>query len=245
MYNAIIVEDEFKVRELIELKVNKLDTEINIVDKVANVQDALKSIEINNPNIVFLDIHLPGESGFDLLDYIEDIKFQVIFVTGFNDYALKALKSNAIDYVLKPIVDDHLFKAIEKAKIKIGENVQLQNFDTLKENMSFQSNVSRISVANNKGYEFVEIDNLVRCEGFQKYTKLMLEDGRTLISSYNLGMYRKKLSETFFMTHKSHLVHKSKIRKFLKEGMVVMNDGSKVPVSKRRKEEFLKLFDLG
>lgn len=244
MYNALILEDEFKIQQLIELKINKLAPDVTVVDKVSNVQDALISIEKNNPNILFLDIHLPGESGFDLLEYFDNINFQIIFVTGFNDYALKALKSNAVDYVLKPVIDDLFLSAINKAKKKIRDGISLENYDKLKENMETKESVDRIAISCVNGYEFVEITEIVRCEGDQKYTKIFLDDGRILLSSYNLGLYKKKLHARFFLCHKSHLINLTKIKKYLKDGFVILSDGVKVPVAKRRKEEFLSHFQL-
>jgi len=244
MYNAIILEDELKIQLLIELKVNKLAPDVSIVDKVSTVQDAITSIEKHHPNIIFLDVHLLGESGFDLLEYFDHINFQVIFITGSNDYVLKALKSNAIDYVLKPVSDDLLISAINKAKMKIKEGINLQDYKMLIEKMKIIEPLKRIAVSCKNGYEFVQVENIIRCEGDQKYTKIFLENGRTLLSCQNLGIYKNKLSERFFLCHKSHLVNGSKIQKYIKDGFVILTDGVKIPVAKRRKEAFLRFLHL-
>ena len=241
MHDAIIVDDESKLRKVLQMKLNQHCPEINIAGTAENVTEAYQEIITHKPQIVFLDISMPGGSGFDLLDRFDIIDFEIIFVTGYNDYALDALKISAVDYLLKPINTEELVQAVGKAKARISDREKISMYHNLKHNIQHMGEQgTKIAIPGTAHYDFVEINRIIRCEGWQKYTRIFLEDGSCLVSSYNLGIFKDMLrSYGFYTTHKSHLINTSKITRYLKEGWVVMSDGSEVPVARRKKEEFV------
>lgn len=240
-YRAIIIDDEPKLREVIAIKLNQYCPEIIIQDKAGNAEDGFNSIVFNKPQIVFLDIAMPGESGFEMLKRFDKINFEIIFVTGYNEYGLDAVKVSAVDYLLKPINTDDLIKAVQKAKEKINEKDIVSKYDALLHNINHAGDqLSRLVIPGTGGYEFVKVEDIVRCEGWQKYTKICLINGTTIISSYNIGVYKDMLSKyNFYETHKSHVINIYHIVRYSNEGILVMKDNSQIPVSRRNKQDFL------
>ncbi len=242
-YKAIIIDDEPKLREVLQIKLRKHCPTIEIVSSAIDAPDAYDKITEYNPDLIFLDIAMPGESGFDLLDRFTDIRFEVIFVTGYNEYALDALKISAVDYLLKPVNTADLIAAVEKATSRIEARTKIDKYEVLKHNLhNIGDQNTKISIPGSDAYEFIRIGDIIRCEGWDKYTRIHLKSGAVVVSSYNLGVFRDMLeSYHFFTTHKSHLINTTEITRYLKDGTVVMSDDSKVPVARRRKEEFMNL----
>lgn len=242
-YKAVIIDDESKLRKVLEFKIKKFYSNIEIVGEAGNVNEAIEIIDMYSPDIIFLDIAMPGGSGFDLIEHYKDLDFEIIFVTGFNEYAIDALKLSATDYLLKPVRDEELQNAINKAIEKIDKDEQLKQYDVLKHNLlSSNKQDEKIAIPNNSDYFFVFIKDIIRCEGWQKYSKIFLTDGTNIVSSYNIGVYKELLeSYGFISCHKSHLINRMHIKKYSKEGTVDMVDDSQVPVSRRKKDEFLQL----
>jgi len=240
-YTALIIDDEAKLREVLKIKLEQYCPMIKVLDTAENVQQAYSKIKELQPQLIFLDIAMPGESGFDLLDKFSDINFEIIFVTGYNEYALDALKVSAVDYVLKPVKTEDLVHAVQKATARIEDRGKIEKYDVLKHNLHHIGDQNtKITIPGTEAYEFVKMSDIIRCEGWQKYTKMYLRSGEVLVSSYNLGVFKEMLeSYEFFSTHKSHLINKKEIVRYLKDGTVVMSDDSHVPVARRRKEEFV------
>lgn len=240
-YNALLIDDEPKLREVLKIKLKQFCPEINVMAEAEDVTDAFDKIKLNKPQLIFLDIAMPGESGFDLLQKFNHIDFEIIFVTGFSDYALDALKVSAVDYILKPIKTENLVRAVDKAKERIENRSIIAKYDVLKHNLNHLGDQNtKIAIPGSTAYEFVKIENIIRCEGWQKYTKIHLSTGDVIVSSYNIGVFRDMLEGyDFFSSHKSHLVNKNHITRYLKDGTLVMSDDSSAPVARRRKEEFM------
>lgn len=240
--DILIVDDEPKLRKVLELKVQQHCPQVKVVGQAADISDAYHKIIALRPGIIFLDISMPGGSGFDLLDKFDETDFEVIFVTGFNDYVLDALKISAVDYLLKPVVTEDLIEAVAKAEKRIDSRNKIKKYETLRHNLNHLGKQdTRIAIPGTNAYDFVSVKDIIRCEGWQKYTKIYLADGECLISSYNIGVFKDMLKNyEFYCTHKSHLVNKNRITKYLKEGLVVLSDNSQVPLARRKKEEFLK-----
>lgn len=240
-YTAIIVDDEPKLREVMDIKLKQHCPEIKLIGKASNAQEAYDLISEKSPDIVFLDIAMPGESGFDLIEKFEQIDFQLIFATGFNEYALDALKLSAVDYILKPINTEDLINAVQKAIENLSTKEKVEHYEVLKHNVkNLGKQNTKIALASTDAYDFIKVSKIIRCEGWQKYTKIHIADSKTIISSYNIGVYKDMLSNYgFYSCHKSHLINENLIQRYLKEGLIVMSDGSEVPVSRRKKEEFL------
>lgn len=243
-YKAIIIDDEPKLREVLTIKLNDKCPKVEIVAKCENAEQGYAAIIEHKPDLIFLDISMPGESGFDLLNRFEVLDFEIIFVTGFNEYGLDALKLSAVDYLLKPVKTEDLVRAVHKAFERIDTQSKIEKYENLLNNINNISDQnSNIAIPGVKAYEFIKIKEVVRCEGWQKYTKIHLLNEEVIVSSYNIGKFKDMLdSYGFYETHKSHLINTTHIKKYLKEGIVVMSNGDQVPVSRRKKEEFISFF---
>lgn len=242
--SAVIIDDELKLQEVLKIKVERYCPMINIIGTADTIQSGYELISSSKPDLVFLDISIKDETGFDLLDMFPSIAFEIIFVTGFAEYGIKALKLSAADYLLKPIITDDLIKGVHKAIEKIKNRKIIENYDILKQNLNSRGNQdNRIAIYNNDAYEFVRVGDIVRCEAWESYSKIYLMNSSCLISSQYLGLFKEKLQEfDFFSPHKSHVVNTKLIARYLKEGFIIMADESKVPVSRRKRDEFQNLF---
>lgn len=241
---TVLIDDEEKIREVLAIKIKKHCPNVEIISKVGNVPDAYQVITEQKPDLIFLDIQMPGESGFDLLSKFDKIDFQIIFATGYNEYALDALKVSAIDYLLKPIRNSDLIEAVSKAEKRVSTQEKLKDYEVLKHNLNnIGSQKTRVAIPNSGSYQFVEVEKIVRCEGWQKYTKIHLIDGKSMVSSYNIGVYKDMLgSYGFYSCHKSHLINQQHIVKYDMDNTILLSNNSIVPVSRRKKDEFLEKF---
>jgi two-component system LytT family response regulator len=241
---TVLIDDEEKIREVLAIKIKKHCPNVEVISKVGNVPDAYKVITEQKPDLIFLDIQMPGESGFDLLSKFEKINFQIIFATGYNEYALDALKVSAVDYLLKPIRNSDLVEAVAKASERVSTTEKLKDYELLKHNLNnIGSQKTRVAIPNSGSYQFVEVEKIIRCEGWQRYTKIHLMDGKVIVSSYNIGVYKDMLaSYGFYSCHKSHLINQTHIVKYESDNTVLLSDNSSVPVSRRKKEEFFEKF---
>jgi len=243
-FTAILVDDEISNLKGLQLKIEKLFPDIKITGAFQKPEVAIERIAELKPNILFLDIQMPRMNGFELLSKLKAVDFQVIFVTAYSDYAIAAFKQNAVDYILKPIENDHLKTAIDKAievlkqKNKIESNEKLVNVLT-----QCLSKNNKIIVPTSLGVSFIPQEEVMHLEGFGGYTKIHLVEKKTIISSYNIGKFEKLLDATFFKCHKSHIINLEKVRHFEKEGYIVLDNHYRVPISKTNKKAFLGLFN--
>lgn len=244
IYNTIIVEDEAKLREVLAVKIKKFCPDLKIVGKVESAKQAYASIAYYKPEIVFLDIKMPGESGFELLNMFDKINFEIIFTTGYNEFALDALKVNAVDYLLKPINTVDLVSAVNKAIKRVKDKEKVLLFDHMKQKMEAEGDMEdKITIAGNHAYEFIKVGDIIRCMGWEKYTKVFLTNGESVTSSYNIGFFRTMLKPyNFYSPHRSHIINQYMISKYLKEGTIIMVDNAEIPVAKRKRDEFHSLF---
>jgi two-component system LytT family response regulator len=200
-----------------------------------------------NPDLVFLDIMMPGEDGFMFLQSLPERTFQVIFTTAFRDYALKAIKENAIDYLEKPIDIDDLQKSVAKAKVindqKKTTNVSDSRLSKVLENIVLTNSVEKTIVPTKDGLAIVKNTDIIHLEAFENYTTLYLTGGKKYVSSKSIKAFEDKLDPNmFFRVHKSHIIN---IAHHLKElirsegNIAVLSDGTQVPVARRKLQEFL------
>lgn len=240
---AILVDDEISNLKGLQRKIENLFPNIIISGTFQKPEDAIQAIQKQEPNILFLDIEMPRMNGFELLSKLENVNFQVIFVTAYNEYALEAFKKNAIDYVLKPIDNKDLVTAVNKAldiiKLKNESESNSKLVSLLEENISKNN---KIIVPTQKGISFIPQDEVLHLEGYEGYTKIHLINSNTITSSYNLGKFEKLLNSKFFKCHKSHIINLEKVRHFENEGYVVLDNEYRVPISKTNKKAFLSLF---
>ena len=237
----IIVDDEKDAVHSLELMLNEFCSDITIVGKAFSIIEAIKEIQNKKPDIVFLDIEMPHGTGFDVLESIPDRKFVVIFTTAYNDYAIKAIKASAIDYILKPVSIDELLNAVKKAQ----EQIQKAIFPPLIKEISASQNISalhkKIAIHTSNGLEYLNTTDIIRIEADGSYSNIFLNNNKKIIASKNLKELQNNLSpDIFYRAHNSHLINLLKVKRFLRnEGAVEMNDGSIVTLSRRNRDEFI------
>ncbi|MGD9991990.1 MAG: LytR/AlgR family response regulator transcription factor [Salinivirgaceae bacterium] len=241
MYKAVIVDDELDAIESIKLILAENIDFIEVVGTAQNVDDARRIIQTTDPNIVFLDIEMPGGSGFEVLEGLPERNFQVIFVTAYNQYAIKAFKYSAVDYILKPIDIDELVNAVCKIKSTNNHNVE-DKINLLLENVK-SSKPDKIALSTSESIEFVRIADIVQIHAEGSYSTLKLTDQSELLVSKNLGEFESLLEDhPFYRTHQSHLINLLHVRKITRLGNeIVMEDGSVAFLSRRKKNQFLEL----
>ena len=238
---AFIIDDERKAIEILKNKIERIAPEIDIIGEYQFPKEALESLKTNPPDLIFLDVTMPEMNGLDLLKNVPKPEFEIIFVTAYGDYAIEAIQHCAIGYVLKPIVNDNLKIAIDNAKKNIGQKTALSKNQQLVENIQTQqSGKKKIAIPSAKGLDFVEIQDIIHCEGTQGYTVLHLKTQNQLVSSYSIGYFGKMLENlNFFQIHKSHLINLDYLTKYDRSGYVELISDTNLPVARNRREAFL------
>jgi len=243
MIKTIIVEDEEKARSNLMQILGEYCKDVEVVDAQDNVQSGIKSIKHHKPDLLFLDVHMQGETGFDLLEQLGKINFEIIFTTAHNEYAVKAFKFSAIDYLLKPIDIDELVNAVQKASDKIEQDTTKQRYELIVENLQGQkSTFNKIALPTAEGLVFVQVSDIIRCESEDNYTHFFLLNGERILVSKTIKYFEELLTDQdFFRIHQSHLININHIKEYHKGegGYAVMSDASSVIVSRRKKEAFL------
>ncbi|WP_291871480.1 LytTR family DNA-binding domain-containing protein [Maribacter sp.] len=239
---AILVDDEISNVKGLQQKIEKLFSNIEITHTFQKPEDAVTLLQKQQPDLLFLDIEMPRINGFELLTKLEKIDFQIIFVTAYNEYAIEAFKQNAIDYVLKPIADQDLINAIQKAqKVIKHKNQNQSNLKLLNLLTEHVTNNNKVLIPTTKGISFIPYNEVLHIQGYDGYTQIHLYDNTTITSSYNLGRFAKLLGNPFFKCHKSHIVHLDKVRSFENEGYIILENGNRIPISKTYKKAFIDL----
>lgn len=243
---AIIVDDEQHCVDALKAMLEKKCPEVAVLAGVNSVQEARMLIDELRPDLVFLDVEMPHENGFELLIKYDKLPFDVIFTTAYEQYALKAIKFNALDYLLKPFSVQELQDALHKfhdRRVNRPEpgmaplEVFLQNLKTIQ-----QSN-RKIALPTINGLVFMPVQNIVRCESTGNYTKIFFTDRKQLLVSKPLKEFEELLTEVdFFRIHNSHLINLQQMESYIQGegGFALMSDGTQVEVSRRRKADFLK-----
>jgi len=241
---TIIVDDEIYARSNLKIILDDHCPDVEVLAEAGSASEARKLITKHKPDLIFLDINMPKEDGFELLDSIEEKNFSVIFITAHNQFALKALKAGAIDYIEKPIDIDELTKAVNK--INIDNHKESIDFDLVKQMLSDHKNTNNnntIAVPTLSGYEIIKSDEIINLEADESYTKIFLSNGKKCVSSMTIARYEKVLDDNiFFRIHKSHIINtKDHLKEFNRhEGnVVIMDNGSVIPVARRKLSGFL------
>lgn len=237
---ALIVDDEANNRENLRLALDAYCPEVEVVAEADSALTALDRIKEVRPDLVFLDIAMPLGSGFDLLESLPRIDFEIIFVTAYDQYAIRAIKFAAVDYLLKPINALELKQAVERVQIKRQQQQSQGQLQALLHNLQQQE--KKIALPQSDHIEFVAVNSIIRCRGDRNYTHFYLKDGRELLVSRTLKEYVDLLDDSsFFRVHQSHLVNLDCVQKYRKRdgGMLITTDGAKIPVARARKEELL------
>lgn len=246
MLRSVIIDDEAANREVLEIMLQDYPDDIQVVASCNGPKTGMMAIIQHKPDLVFLDIEMPGMTGFDLLEMLGDTKIGVVFVTAHNHYALQAIQFSALDYLLKPVNPGQLKAALEKAKTRLTESNYAQQYKTFIENARVQQGDSKtMALPTQEGLVFVKINEILRCESNGNYTSIHLLNKMQYLVSRTLKEFDKLLEGmNFFRVHHSHLINLDHIKRYVKGegGYVIMADDSMVEVARSRKADFLQAF---
>jgi two-component system, LytTR family, response regulator len=244
---AVIVDDEFHSGNVLMKILEQEHPYVRVVGQAANISDAVKLIGEVRPSLVFLDVRLGRESGFELLDKIRGVHFETIFITAHHEFALKAIKSDAVDYLLKPVDLKDLKDAMTKVAKKLsarpaGSSDQIDNITSVLK--SFNKPIDKIAIPSADGFVMLPVAEIIYATSDSNYTVFYLTNDRKITSAYTLRQYETMLSpQEFFRAHKSFLVNISHINCYLKTdgGVLMMSNGKAVEISRRNKDRLMKL----
>jgi len=243
MIKAILVDDEVNNVNNLRLLLQKYCPEVEVIAAAHSAQNALKIIQLNTPDLLFLDIEMPEGSGFELLEQLNNPTFEVIFVTAFDKYALKAIKYSALDYLLKPIDIQELQQAVHKVQRKLNTRQLQEQLEILLQNLRGQNGKSaKIALPTAERIDFVEVPHISHCRGDNNYTHVQLIDNQCILVAKTLKEFEELLTEHgFFRTHQSWLVNLHQVRSFVRKdgGYALMKDGTQIPVTQQRRKAFL------
>ena len=242
MIKTIIVDDEHDAVDFIKSIVEEFCPDLEIVGTAHSVPEAEVIIKEKTPDLVFLDVEMPHGNGFDLLEKISEKTFEVIFITAFNHYAIQAIKFSAVDYILKPINIEEFVESVDRVKNSIGaKKNRINSFSALLENIK-SAKPGKLAIPTSDGMEYLNTEKIIRIQADRSYSWFYLEGGIKHLVSKNLKEYQELLNDrSFFRSHNSHLVNLEHVRKFIRHGggSIEMSDGSKVAVSRSKKDLFL------
>lgn len=243
MIKSVIIDDEKTSRETLKSLLDLYCSNIEVVKMAEGCNSGIQAIEKYQPQLLFLDIQMPDGSGFKLLEHFNNPGFEVIFTTAYDQYAIQAIKSSALDYLLKPIAPEDLVEAVSRFKKQDEKGKKIK---TLLNNIKSASNRQCIVVNSSKGMHILKVHDIVRCQADDYYTLYYLANNTLLMISKTLKETEELLKDFDFMrVHKSHLVNKNYIKSFLRAdgGLIEMVDGSKLPVSRRKKDRVMEYIE--
>lgn len=242
---TLIIDDDADSTLVLSTYIRKNCPELIVSGKAESVAESMQLINKENPDLLILDISLPDGTAFDLLRQLPEQKFEVIFITAYDKYAIEAFKFSAIDYLLKPISYTELKEALRKVGDRIEEKYFKTHWLTLAHNLHYKNPYEkRLAIATSEGFIFTDIRAIVRLESHSNYTHFYFADGKKLVSSHTLGYYEDLLpEENFCRIHNSHLVNIEFIDRYIKGGVggtIVLKNRMELSVSQRKKEEVIR-----
>lgn len=247
MLRAIVIDDIEGIRNYNISTIKANCPNISVVGEADSVASGIQMIKQLTPDIVFLDVEMPDGTGFDLLQKLSPISFKVIFITGFEDFAIRAFRFSAIDYLLKPLDARDLVDAVKKAEESLSKEVFDMKLSNLFANLDRPKDLQKLVLKTSDKIYSVNLQDIVNCESDKNYTTFYFINAPKLVVSTNLKEYEAILSPyNFFRTHQSHLINMAYFDHFIKtEGgnTIVMKNKTTIPLSVRKKEEFLVLLD--
>lgn len=247
MLRAIVIDDIENIRKKNITVIKSNCPNIAIIGEAESVETGVSIINQLVPDLVFLDVEMADGTGFDLLQKLKPIHFKVIFITGYEDFAIRAFRFSAIDYLLKPLDPEDLIKAVNKAEASLSKEVLELKLNTLFSNLEHPKTLHKLVLKTSDKIYSVDIKNIVNCEADRNYTTFYFIDAQKLVVSTTLKEYDTLLKPfNFFRTHQSHLINMAYFDHFMKsEGsnMIVMKNKNTIPLATRKKEEFLSLID--
>jgi two-component system LytT family response regulator len=240
-----IIEDEQAERENLKSIIGRFFSDMEIIGEATTVQDGLTLLRKSEPDIIMLDIELKDGNSFDLLKELETINFQIIWLTAHNEYAIRAFRVSAVDFLLKPYKTEDLIKAIMKAREQLLEQHYTEKINILLRNTS-RENIKQLVLQTSEETHVVRLDEIIRCESDNNYTTFILTDSSKILMSKPLKMYDEMLTGLgFYRVHQSHLINLQKIKKISrkKHGNVLMENQDVVPVSEGKYKGLISLLD--
>lgn len=243
-YHVLIIEDEVHQQERLSVLLKNAHPEFDVIGIASSINEGKELLHQNAPDLVFLDVMLPPYTSFDLLNQLSSISFDMIFTTSFEEYAVRAFRLAAVDYLLKPVDEKELTLALQKFIEKKSLKESSVHIKNLLANLRVpQPSQTKIALPTLTGFIFVAIKDIVRCASDNTYTTFYTLDRRKIIVSKTLKECEQMLNEYhFFRVHNSHLINLDYITEYIKGegGIIKMTDGSHIDVSRRRKDEFLR-----
>jgi len=243
MIKAIIVDDEQNAIETLKKDLEEYCPEIEILATCSTVRDAYKKIATLNPQLVFLDIDLGDNNSFELLELFDTIDFKIIFITGHNDFAIKAIKYSALDYLLKPVNHLELIQTVKKIQLSIPNQ---ESINALKKQIQQKELYSKLALNLGNAIEFVETENILYAKAEGNFTQVICNNQKEYFVSMPIKELEGLLEERgFFRTHKSYLINTRQVKKLsLKEnGLIILTNNSEIPLSQRKRQPFIKLME--
>ena len=246
MINTILIDDEDAALDVLRITIEKYCPEINVKGIYNAPEKGLDGIRQLNPELVFLDVQMPQMSGFDLLQQVSPVTFDVIFVSAYDQYAIKAIKFSALDYLLKPIDVDDLIHAVKKLR-ELPHRKNIFQYQAMLNNIRLKSgSVEKLAVPSPEGLDFFDTQDIIFCKADGSYTEIILQNNKHVLVSKNLADFENLLTMSgFCRVHHSYLVNLKHVQKYVKGegGYVILTDNHMVDISRRKKEEFLSLLD--
>jgi two-component system, LytTR family, response regulator len=243
---SLIIDDEPKNVRILKKLLEDYCPQVEVIGDADDAKMAYSTIRELKPELVFLDIEMPYGNAFDLLDKLLPIDFEIIFITAFDDYSLKAFKYSALDYLLKPVDIEELKAAVKKASEKItGKNINLQLGNLLSNLKNSQVTLQKIALPHADGIVFINVEEIIRCEANGNYTIIYADSKEKITASKTIKDYEELLPPGIFCRiHNSHIINLNRIKKYHRGrgGFVVMDDGTSIEVASRRRDEFLAKF---
>ncbi len=247
MLRAVVIDDVEAIRKKNAALIALVCPNVSIVGQADSVASGINLIRQTSPDLVFLDVEMPDGTGFDLLQKLSPIAFKVIFITGYEDFAIRAFRYSAIDYLLKPLDKTELAEAVKKAEHALESDVFEMKLQNLFTNLERPKNLQKLVLKTSDKIYSVNIQDIIHCESDKNYTTFHFINAPKLVVSTGLKEYEALLGpHNFFRTHKSHLINMTYFDHFIKsEGgnTIVMKNKTAIPLSVRKKDEFLLLLD--
>ncbi|MCT4629529.1 LytTR family DNA-binding domain-containing protein [Winogradskyella sp.] len=237
---SLIVEDKAYIRKGLLNLLELIETDVQVVGECESVKEAIIVANACKPELIFLDINLTDGNAFEFLEQTEHLNFKVIFITAYEEYALQALKMGAVDYLLKPVDIDELVTALDKVK-QLPITAQKEQINVAKQVWNKQNDKLILSL--HDSFQVVDLEELMYCESDKGYTTFYCSDGKKHVVSKTLKTFEEQLNAANFVRpHQSFMVNLKFIDKYDKSGIIYLKNGKKIPVSSRKKEQFVSAF---
>jgi len=239
---TIIIDDEPPCVEALYLDLDRYCPEIEVVEQCIGSKQGLKAIKQHNPDLVFLDIEMPWMNGFELIEMIDDVNFDIVFTTAYDQFAVRAFKISAVDYLLKPIDKEDLIHSVQKILKKQSKGFDEEHLKLLLQNVNNNNNDARIAFSTKEGLTFINVKDILYCEADGNYTTIFVKNRKSLLLSKPIKEVQNLLQDmNFCRIHNSYLINLAEINRYVRGdgGYVIMSDDKNLSVSRTRKEDLL------